>query len=138
MEKVSIRDAILANAFALSFFIIAAGIWGASATVKTSAKATVSPLPQFVGETLYNAGRCDLLRDSAVTCEKSFNQLATNSLTAQIDNDWTVVAFALLAIAVLAFNTWYLRAVRREMDALRSNSLMQPTGQNRPAADQER
>lgn len=129
MAKVSIRDAILANASALGLFVLVAGIWTASALVKTSAKTTLSPLPQSVGETLYNAGRCDLLRDSAVTCEKSFNQLAAINLKAQIDADWTIVALAALVIAVLAFNTWYLRAMRRELDTLRSNSLMQPTGQ---------
>jgi hypothetical protein len=44
------------------------------------------------------------------------------TFNAQIRADWTAVVLAVGAIAMLLFNVWFLRSVRRDMDALRSNT----------------
>jgi hypothetical protein len=76
-------------------------------------------------------GRYELLRDTAVSCEHNFNEVVTGSLSAQAKGDWTTVLLAACAIAALMFNVWILRGVRRDLEALRSNPSMQPTGQER-------
>ena len=130
-KLVSVRDAILANVFAAILLAIVAAVWAASAVVKTNAATSFAPLPHSAAQTLYKVGRYELLRDTAVSCENNFNRLVTGSLSAQAKADWTTVVLAALAIAALMFNVWILRGVRRDLEALRSNPSMQPTGQQR-------
>ena len=121
MAKVTVRDAILANVFATILLVFVAGIWTASALVKINAATVLAPLPHSTADTLYEVGRYDLLRDTAVNCENSFNQVVAGSLNAQVKADWTTAILALCALGMLLFNAWFLRGVRRDMDALRSN-----------------
>jgi uncharacterized integral membrane protein len=121
MAKVTIRDAILANVFAAILFAVFAVVWTASAVVKTSATTAFAPLPHSPSETLYNVGRYELLRDTAMICEKSFDQLVANYFHGQVEADWTMAVLALCAIGMLLFNVWFIRGMRRDMDALRSN-----------------
>jgi hypothetical protein len=113
MAKATVRDAILLNVVAAVLLAIAAAVWGASALVKSNAVGALEPLPQSPAETLYKVGRYDLLRDTAVNCERTFAQLAGTSLNGQISADWTTAILALLAMGVLIFNIWFLRAVRQ-------------------------
>jgi hypothetical protein len=122
MAKVTVRDAILANVAAMIVLIVVAAVWSASALMKTSATTVFAPLPHSAAETLYKVGRYELLRDTAVNCENAFNQLVSATFNAQIRADWTAVVLAVGAIAMLLFNVWFLRSVRRDMDALRSNT----------------
>lgn len=103
--------------------------------VKSNATTAFAPLPQSTAETLYKVGRYELLRDTAVNCEQSFNQVVANSFQGQVRSDWATAVLALCAIGMLLFNVWFLRIVRRDIGTLRSNNLMQPTGKERPAAD---
>lgn len=135
MAKVTVRDVILANVFATILLLVVATLYTAGAVLKTKAITAFAPLPHSAAETLYSVGRYELLRETAVNCEKSFNQLVANTFHGQAKADWTTVVLALCAIGMLLFNVWFLRGIRRDMDALRSNPLMQPTGQERPAAD---
>jgi len=134
-KLVTVRDAILANVFAAILLTVVAALWAANAVLKTNAVSAFAPLPHSAAETLYKVGRFELLRDTAVNCENTFNQLVASTFNAQAKADWTTAILALCAIGMLIFNAWFLRGIRRDMDALRSNPLMQPTGQSRPAAD---
>lgn len=120
MAKVMVRDAILANVFATILLAVIAAVWAASAVVKSNAT-TALLRSHSPAETLYNAGRYELLRDTAVNCEQSFNQLVANSFHGQVKADWTTAVLALCAIGMLLFNVWFLRSIRRDMDTLRSN-----------------
>jgi hypothetical protein len=135
MAKVTVRDSILANIFATILLAIFAVLFIASAVLKTNATTAFAPLPQSAADTLYKVGRYELLRDIAVNCEKNFDQLVAITFRGQVKADWMTAVLALCAIGMLLFNVWFLRSIRRDMDALRSNPLMQPTGQERPAAD---
>jgi hypothetical protein len=136
MDKhVSVRDAILADVFASVLFAVIGIVWAASAIIKSDTTTLLAPLSRSVADTMFKTGRYELLRDTAMDCEKAFNQLAAGALHAQIKSDWTAAVVALFAIGMLLFNVWLLRGLRRDIDTLRSNNLMQPTGQQRPAAD---
>jgi hypothetical protein len=100
---------------------VVAAVWTAGAVVKTYAVSAFAPLPHSAAETLYKVGRYELLRDTAVNCENSFNQLVAATFKGQAKADWTTAILALCAIAMLIFNVWFLRGIRRDMDALRSN-----------------
>lgn len=130
-KLVSVRDAILANVFAAILLAIVAAVWGANAVVKTNAASAFAPLPHSAAQTLYKVGRYELLRDTAVSCENSLNKLVPGSFSAQARADWATVFVALCAMVALIFNVWILRGVRRDLDVLRSNPSMQPTGQVR-------
>jgi hypothetical protein len=132
MEKlVTVRDAILANVFAAILLAVVVVLWSASAVVKTNAVSAFGPLPHSAAETLYKVGRFELLRDTAVNCENNFSQLVATTFKGQAKADWTTVILAMCAIAMLIFNVSFLRGIKRDMDALRSNPSMQPTGQER-------
>lgn len=135
MEKVTVRDAASLNVLAAVLFFLVAGVWAVDAALRTSNAFSLPPLPHSVAETMYKVGRFDLLRDTAVNCEKSIDRLATSTSRAQANADWMTALIAFGAVGMLVFNAWFLRKVRRDMDALRSNSPMQPTSQELPAAD---
>lgn len=131
MRKVTVRDVILANILAAILVALFASLWVVSAVLTTRGATDLVPLSKSVAETMYKVGRYDLLRDTAVNCEKSFDQLVSNTLKAQGSIDWTTLILVFGLVGMLVFNAWFLRGIRREMDALRSNPLMQPTGQQR-------
>lgn len=130
-KLVSVRDAILANVFAAILLAVVAAVWGAGAVVKTNAATSFAPLPHSAAQTFFKVGRYELLRDTAVSCENNFNKLVPGSFSAQAKAHWATAFVAACAIAALMFNVWILRGVRRDLDALRSNPSMQPTGQDR-------
>jgi len=135
MQKLlTIRDAILANAFVIALLLAVTVIWTTSAVTASEFKRSIVPPPPQA-EAFYETGRYELLRDSALSCEANFTKLVTTVFEARSHSDWATVITALFAIAMLSFNVWVLRTMRRDMDELRSNSSMQPTGQKRPAAD---
>ena len=117
MKKVTVRDAISANVFAAILLIVLACVWSASALVKMSGARILAPSQQSVAETLYKVGRYDLLRETAVDCENTFNQVAVAAIHGQSKADWTAAIISLCAFAMLIFNAVFLRGVRRDMEA---------------------
>ena len=100
-KPVTVRDAMLANGFAIVLLAIVATLWGASAALKDNASSSYTSPSRSVAETLYAAGRHELLRDSAVSCEKNFDLLAANAFRGQAKADWTAAVLALCAIGML-------------------------------------
>lgn len=129
---VTVRDAILANAFAAILLAIVAALFTWGAVITTEASTAFAPLPHSAAETLYKVGHYDLLRDTAMNCEENFDQLVANNFRGQTQANWTTAILAMCAIGMLLFNVWVLRGIRRDMDGLRSNPLMQPTGKLPP------
>lgn len=110
MPKVTVRDVILANVFAIVVLLVVVVIWTTSAMVEGNA-ITVFHRPQpSSAEAFYKVGRFDLLRDTAVMCESSFNKLVVDTFQGQIKADGTTAAVALCAIAMLLLNVFLCAA----------------------------
>ena len=110
MTRVTVREVILANVFVIILLLVVAVIWATSAMVESNA-ITVFHRPQpSSAEAFYKVGRYELLRDSAVTCESSFNKLVVDTFHGQLKADWTTSAVALCAIAMLLLNVFLCAA----------------------------
>jgi hypothetical protein len=122
VKKISLRDLALLNVFfgALLILFAAAYVWGSLSYAKV-ANEHVSK-PELIPNAVYEQGKCEKLKEVAVSCYKLQDEMFVTSLRATVSNAREMAGAAVGLAALLFLNAWIFRMLAKVNEESRSNT----------------